>query len=227
MSRGVIIVTGATSGLGLELSEALAAKGDLVIGISRTLETSGRFKSLLESEQAHHIAGNVADPSTVEAAFQLSRDCGKLKMVINCAGVGVFGPVGSYSKSHIDEALNGNLIGTILFSEAAYREFKVGGGTIVNIMSTAANTPRQNEAVYCAAKSGAKAYTESIRLEAKGTKVRVIAVYPGGMNTPFWAHSHGNTGADSAKFAKPAEVASVVVEILKAKESSYVSDIVI
>ena len=58
--------------------------------------------------------------------------------------------------------------------------------TIVNIMSTSALIGRAEETIYCAAKWGARGYTEALRTELKGTKRNIIAVYPGGMKTDFW-----------------------------------------
>jgi short-subunit dehydrogenase len=78
---------------------------------------------------------------------------------------------------------------------------------IVNVMSTAALTGKPNETVYCAAKWGARGYTEALRAEAKG--VRVVAVYPGGMNTPFWAGD-----GKAAGFMDPGEVAGKIVSAI-------------
>lgn len=93
-------------------------------------------------------------------------------------------------------------------------------------MSTAATTPRANETVYCAAKWGARGFTEALRVEAKGTPLRILAVYPGGMNTPFWSRTRGG-GTDSSRFMSPGEVAAAICEAVRPRSSCYVSDLVL
>lgn len=220
------IVTGISSGLGCEISYGLIKQGYYVVGISRKKSENDLWLQSLNSNLASHIFGDVCDPETIQSAFEEAEKRGNLDLVINCAGQGIFGPAGEYAFSDIQDVLKGNLIGTILFSEAAFKRFKNSGGTIVNVMSTAAHVARANEAIYCASKWGARGYTESLRLEAKNTPVNVIAVYPGGMNTEFWKNSRG-VDVDSSKFMDVSEVADVIIETIFSKSSCYTSDIVI
>jgi len=226
MKNKVAIITGASSGLGLELAMKLVTQNHLVVGISRRKPTDPRWIQYHKEKKMVYVSGDVSLESTVKDAFAAADQLGNVDTVINCAGVGVFGPVVSFSRQDIDNVMRGNLIGMILFSEAAMLKFKSSGGTIVNIMSTAAQVARTNEAIYCAAKWGAKGYTETLRLEAKGTGVRVIAVYPGGMNTRFWVEAKGSK-VDASKFMPPAEVASMIMDALTNRTSGYPSDIVI
>lgn len=226
MSDSVAIVTGVRSGLGKELGVALADEGCFVVGVSRRAAESGPWSEKVRSGAAHHIVGDVGVPETVEAAFEFADTRGNLNLVVNCAGQGIFGSAGNYDRKDIDDVLQGNLIGTILFSEAAFSRFKTSGGTIVNVMSTAAHVPRAGEAIYCASKWGARGYTESLRLEAKGSLVRVIAVYPGGMSTEFWRNARG-AEIDSSKFMDPTEVVRAIIDAIKPNTTSYISDIII
>jgi short-subunit dehydrogenase len=100
------------------------------------------------------------------------------------------------------------------------------GGFIVNVMSTAATMARAQECIYCAAKWGARGFTESLRLEAKKTPVKIVSVYPGGMKTPFWSERAGMQPNTSA-FMEPSEVAGVIVDNVLDKSSLYVADMVI
>ena len=168
----------------------------------------------------------MADDNTVDAAFLKAMDAGYPTVLVNCAGQGVFGPVGTQGRLDVDDVLAGNLIGTILFCERAFRVFRPGEGVIVNVMSTAAQVGRANEAIYCASKWGARGYTESLRIEAKKTKLRVIAVYPGGMRTPFWEQARGVV-QDASSFMDPEEVTAAIIECIRSRRTSYTSDIVI
>jgi uncharacterized protein len=118
------------------------------------------------------------------------------------------------------------LIGTILFSDAAYNRFKVTGGMIVNVMSTASNIGRVNETIYCASKWGAKGYTEALRAESKGTPVKIISVFPGGMRTDFWSLARGSKVNPEA-FMDPKEVAEIIMNAIDPRKGAYVSDITI
>ena len=226
MSNDICLITGATSGVGLALATRLISRYSIV-GVSRRPPTNSRWISL-PSDRCHHVIGDVADPKTVAVAFDTCSEHGQLRVLINCAGAGVFGAAGSYSAEDVTEALRGNLIGTILFADRAFAAFKesFSSGIIINVMSTAAQVGRANETVYCASKWGARGYTEALRLEAKGTGIRVIGVYPGGMNTPFWRNAR-NSSVDSSKFMNPDDVAAMIVAALPDNLAAYVSDLVI
>jgi len=185
----VAIVTGASSGLGRAIAELLAQRMP-VVGVSR------------------RDFGDASDPATARRAIEAAEKLGAIEILVNCAGAGVFGPVGSYDVESIDKVLDANLKSTIVFCNAVFP--RMTEGTIVNVLSTAALIGKPNESVYCAAKWGARGYTEALRAEAKGTKVRVISVAPGGMDTPFWPERREN-------FMDPRDVAAVIVDAIERK----------
>ncbi len=221
-----IILTGVSSGLGLALGMQLLDAGTHVVGVSRRESTDAAWNAAVADGRATHILGDVADEQTVTRAFAAAAAIGELSRVINCAGAGVFCPAGEATPQLVDTALRANLIGLILFSDAAFAAMKSAGGTIVNIMSTSAHIARTEETLYCAAKFGARGYTESLRLEAKGSPVDVVAIYPGGMESNFWRDAIGTT-RDGAGFMDPADVARTILDALDAPQSSYTSDITI
>jgi short-subunit dehydrogenase len=186
----VAIVTGASSGLGLEIAQQLRDRGTLVVGVSRRTSAD--------------ISGDASKRQTAVRAIEAADNLGTLDLLINCAGLGVFGPAGSYDESSIAAVIDSNLIATINFCEQLFPRFAENGGTIINVLSTAALVGKANESVYCAAKWGARGYGESLKAEAKGTKARIIAVAPGGMNTPFWSEPRSG-------FMNPADVATTII----------------
>ncbi|MBV8546739.1 MAG: SDR family NAD(P)-dependent oxidoreductase [Acidobacteria bacterium] len=190
----VAIVTGASSGLGLSIAALLQSRGKQVIGVSRR-ESAG-------------VSGDASKRETAVRAIEAAERCGTIDLLINCAGTGIFGPAGSYDEDAIAAIIKSNLIATINLCEVLFPRFKEHGGTIVNVLSTAALTGKANETVYCAAKWGARGYTEALKAEAKGTKARIIAVSPGGMNTPFWLEPRPG-------FMDPADVAAIVVDAIE------------
>lgn len=190
----VAIVTGASSGLGLSIAQLLRNRGTLVIGVSRRTTAD--------------VSGDAAKRETALRAVEAAERLGAIDLLVNCAGVGIYGPAGTYGETAIATIIDANLIATITFCEILFPRFKEHGGTIVNVLSTAALIGKVNETVYCAAKWGARGYTEALKAEAKGTKARIIAAAPGGMNTPFWPEPR-------PEFMDPDAVAAAIVDAIE------------
>jgi short-subunit dehydrogenase len=222
-----VLVTGAGSGLGKELATAFLDRGHKVVLVGRTKEKLLHYKERFDEDRALAIEADVAIQEQVERIFTESNRWGNQPhIVISCAGEGVFGEVGTFSQEDVQRVLAGSLIGTILVSQRAFVEMKDQGGFIVNVMSTAATMGRAQESIYCAAKWGARGFTESLRLEAKKTPVKIVSVYPGGMKTPFWSERAG-LQPNTSSFMEPSEVADAIVDNLLGKSSLYVSDLVV
>lgn len=211
----VAIVTGSSSGLGRAFAERLAARGTTVVGVSRRPDPD-------PIPGVEYVHGSVADQGTVDAAFEAARGAGDLTLVINSAGQGVFGDVGGYSVADIAAALEGNLVGLIAFTDRAVAEMQSDGGDIVCVMSTASKKLRPAESVYTAAKWGAKAYARTVREALKALKfpIRVIEVYPCGMNTRFWSDAIRPV-SDGSSFPSPDAIADNVLAALDQKADSY------
>lgn len=191
----VAIVVGASSGLGAALYESLR-KRMAVVGVAR---------------RGPEIRGDAALPETAKAAVDEARRRGTLNLLINCAGTGVFKPAGTYSPEDVATVFTSNVATTLAFCQAIYPLFRQqGSGTIVNVMSTAALVGKAGETIYCGAKWAVRGFTEALRVEAKGTGVRVVGVYPGGMKTAFWKGDPRDVGG----FMEPADVASAIVDAI-------------
>lgn len=195
----VAIVTGASSGLGREIALLLADRGRQVVGVARRAFHEPPIVS---------VAGDASRAETAAHAIDAAQQLGKIDVLVNCAGVGIFGPAGSYDSAAIGRVLDSNLVTTIVFCDALFPRFRDDGGTMVNILSTAALIGKANESVYCAAKWGARGYSEALRAEAKGTRARVISVAPGGMNTPFWEERRSD-------FMDPKDIAAIVMDAIE------------
>lgn len=217
--NSIAIVTGYSSGLGRSISESLLSAGWTVIGVARH-----RFSDPVENVNGLllQVQGSVVDQQTVDEAFRRAEELGGANLVVNCAGQGCFGDVGSYSASDVMTAIEGNLVGLIVFSDRAIQHMQDRGGDIVNIMSTAAKKYRPGESVYTAAKWGAKAYTRTVReaIKARKLKIRIFEVYPCGMNTPFWKTAIRPV-ADGSAFPEPGPIAAAILNAVFEASSSY------
>lgn len=186
LKEKVIVITGASHGLGAELARSFAKRGAKLI-------ISARNKSELDKTASELKAlAVVADVTKEEDIKKLAETTktkfGKIDLWVNNAGIWTARQeVERISLKIIREIIDVNLIGTIIGCREALKVMKAQKhGVIVNIVSVSALAGRKNEAVYSASKFGADGFTKSIRLEAIDFGVKVYGVYPGGMKTQIF-----------------------------------------
>ena len=180
MSKEIVIVTGGASGLGLELVKQFIEKGYFVCNIDRDLK---KMKILANTYKDNYkgFIGDISDSKFVKDTIDEISNLGNIKILINNAGEPSFKLPTKYEKEDIDKCFKG-LQGMILFSTETLKVKEEKDLKIVNIMSSAALRGNKQEAVYCATKWGERGYTESLKVAYKGTSVKVIGVYPVGIN---------------------------------------------
>lgn len=230
MKEKIALVTGGNSGLGFSITEELLKENIPVCIIGRNkmrLENACEELKTKYDTSVSYMQGDISNEHFVQEIFlNLEQENKRVEYLFNCAGVGRFGSVEENTKEKIDIAFNASLIGLILMSSNAINHMKELGGTIINIMSTAALKGNANESIYCAAKWGARGFTESLKTELKGSNIKVIGIYPGGMNTSFWSEECGSS-PDVSKFMKSEEVAEEIVHAIIERKSMYVSEMII
>jgi short-subunit dehydrogenase len=227
----ISVISGGTSGLGLEIAALMLESGKNVLILGRNKNkiesSSARLKSLSENSRAEVLSCNIGNENDVKG---VSSFLGKNKLTVeylfNNAGMGLFVKADKSTEALIDKIFEANLRGMILLtSEVLAITPEEEELTIVNIMSTSALVGRAEETIYCAAKWGARGYTEALRTELKGTRRNIIAVYPGGMKTDFWNIPGQNR--DTSSFMDPAEVAEKIVNAVMVTDKMFVTDITI
>ena len=221
---GHIIVTGAGSGLGRALTIGLVERGHRVSMMGR------RYHKLQEQEQrlgsaVVSIAADLAHHEEVEMAFGAAVAWGGLpSLVIHCAGVGEFGPVGVYTAEQVRRVVESNLVSTILVAQQTVRLIGEQGGVLANVLSSAAQTGKANESLYCASKWGMRGFLESLRAELKGSPLRLVNLYPSGIRSEFWDNSDH---VDPSSFMTPEDAAAYMLDALEARSSCHVTDLFI
>lgn len=214
----LVVITGGTKGLGLELVK-LFYKNQKVLVVSKTKRD--------EIDGVYYEYGNIADEDFIKAVYQKYAKDYNISFLINNAGLGLFGAPETNTKEKIDKVIQANLVGLILNTTYAIPLLNPEGARIVNILSTAALKGNVNESLYCSAKWGAMGYTESLKATYKGSKIKVVSVCPGGMNTDFWANNRDYVPVEkSAKWLNPKDVAEVIYENIT-NDKLCVSNIVI
>ena len=228
--KGLVLVTGGSSGLGYEIARVHLKNGDNVCILGRDHnplnEAVKDLRQVAGDAEIFSYKCNVANEEAVSNVFKSIQDKGyQINCLYNIAGIGLFGEPEKVSREMIDKLLEGNFIGLIVMSTHAIRAMKEDGGKIINVMSSAAKKANANESVYCGVKWGARGYSQAIAAALKGSKIQVMLVYPGGMNTPFWEGS--GMSPDLSKFMKPDEVANSIYNAVMGDTSLKISEIAI
>jgi uncharacterized protein len=227
----VCIISGGSSGLGFSLAAKLLRNGMNVIILGRDseklIQAAEWLQTGLEYYRVTPVVCNIGKEKDVRKLgdFLRSQDM-TVEYLFNNAGQGLFAKAETSTSLMIDSTFEANLKGMILLTSEI---LKITPGneelTIVNIMSTSSLFGRNEETIYCAAKWGARGYTEALRTELKGTKRNIIAVYPGGMKTDFWKAPGQNR--DISDFMEPDEVAEKLINAVLVSDKMLVTDITI
>lgn len=223
------VVTGAARGIGLALTESLVERGGRVAMADLDAEA---LQAAAEAWGDHVLAvsGDVASGRDVAALARAAGDWAGERGVagwINNAGLARHRWIPDYTEEEIDLMLAVNLKGTILGSQAALRLMRPHRrGHILNIVSTAGLRGIPGETVYCAAKWGARGFTQGLGEEAAPHGIRVTAVLPGGVATAFWKDAM-ERHAPMEKFLTPAQVAETVIRLIEMDDACVPCEITI
>ncbi|MBW3077742.1 SDR family oxidoreductase [Bifidobacterium simiiventris] len=225
--RGIAIVTGSALGLGYELTRQLIERGWFVAGIDFNAERQDALAEKFPSDVYRGYVGDVSDEAFVRQSVAEIKALGHIDLLINNAGQPSFKVPTGYEAADIDKCLKG-LRGMILWSVETLKADEETDLKIANVMSTAATRGNANESVYCATKWGEKGYTQSLKAAYKGTSVKIVGVYPGGIDTAFYRDSHDYVSEEKQHtFMNPAELAEVILFNLVNDANLTVSDILV
>lgn len=211
----VVVITGATKGLGKALTGEFASE-------SAKLVISGigpELNEIASSINAVAIRTDVTDETQVRNLAESAVSAlGRIDIWINNAGVWLpHGPVEEVSADKARKVMDVNFWGTLFGCREALKIMKrQGGGTIINILSVRAVDPRAGEAIYGASKFAANGLSAALRLELEPQGIQVVSVYPGGMRTDLFREKMPE---NYAEFMDPAEVARKIVDNLKLDRS--------
>ncbi len=196
----VALVSGAAGGIGAAVADRLEEDGAVVVRCD-VVDRPGM--AYCDVRDARSCAGAVA------AAVG---DHGRLDVLANVAGVGGASLIGDMTPEAWRQVLEVNLTGTFLLSQAALPALVTTKGSIVNMGSVAGLRATPYNAAYCASKGGVVMLTKSMAIEVAKAGVRVNAVCPASVDTPFLRSFVVPPGADLSLFARAASPMGRVIE---------------
>ncbi|WP_227317191.1 SDR family NAD(P)-dependent oxidoreductase [Cedecea davisae] len=225
-----VIVTGASSGIGLAIAEAYLDRGYNVVGNGRTLKRlQTAAASLGNPPNFLPIAGDISLPVTAEKLFKEAIAAfGKVDILINNAGIFIPKPATEYSEQDIDALINTNLKGFLFPSQqAASHMSKNKAGHIVNITASIALQPNVKVPALLPVmiKGGLNEATRGLALELAADNVRVNAVAPGIIETPLHSDYSGSIGflSSLSPSGRTGKTQDVVDAVLYLTDSTFVS----
>ncbi len=188
----VVLVTGASSGIGEATAVALAAAGAKVALAARRQERLATLAQRIAEQggQAITLDVDATDEAQVSDMVQRTQaENGRVDILVNNAGVMLLGPIENANTEDWRQMVNINLLGLMYATHAVLPVMKAQGeGHIVNISSVAGRTARAGSAVYNATKWGVCAFSEALRQEVYKDKIRVTVIEPGAVATELTEH---------------------------------------
>lgn len=179
----VALVTGASKGIGAEIAARLAADGAAVaVNYSSSKQGADRVVAAIAAKGGKAVAvhGNLADPSDVKKVVaETVKALGPIDILVNNAGIYEFAPLDGITPEHFRKQFDLNVLGLLLVSQEAVRNFNAAGGSIINISSSASTIAPPNTAVYTATKASVDAISSVLSKELAPRKIRVNTINPG------------------------------------------------
>jgi len=226
----VLLITGASGGLGRAIIDAcmpyarelrlythskytsLCLHKELARMNGTAIVSTSWEETLRDLEEHPKNMGYQIPPEVVKC--RLSKYAVGLDVLINNAGVGLFGQLEEFGWRQISDVVGTNLMETIWWSQQAYEDMKRRGrGLIINIASTAGLKGFPYHSVYCASKFGVVGFSQALNEEGRKYGVRVSCVCPAGIETDFWKKARKDVR--DAGFMKPADVAHAIADLVR------------
>jgi len=204
----VMVITGASSGIGLATAQAAARKGTKVVLAARSQKTLEKIVKQLEAEGAHAVAvvADVSDRDQVqEIADMAIARFGRIDTWVNNAGLSIYGRLDEVSEEDSRRLFDTNFWGIVHGSLVALPHLKKHGGALINVGSEVSEAVVPLQGMYSATKHAVKGFTDALRVEIEQVDqalVSITLIQPTAVNTPFPQHAR-NYMAQEPKLPDP------------------------
>ena len=218
LEQQVMVITGASSGIGLVTAKQAAQRGARLIIAARNGNDLARAVEDIRrlGGRAVHVVADVADPAQVERiAAAAVAEFGRIDTWVNNAAVSMYGRITDLSIDDMRRQMDVNYWGQVYGSRVAVPHLRERGGALINVASALADRAIPLQGNYCAAKHALKAFTDALRmeLEEQGVPISVTLVKPASVDTPFFEKAKTYLGVEPQP-VPPVYAPEVVSEVI-------------
>ena len=190
LNEQVMVITGATSGIGLKTARMAAKQGAQLMLVARNEEALVQLCAEINSAggRAIHYAADVADERSLrDAAHKAVSEFGRIDTWVNNAGVAIYGKLTDVLEDDSRRLFETNFWGVVAGSRVAVGHLRENGGALINVGSEVSDSPVVLIGMYAASKHAVKGFTDALRmeLEADGVPISVTLIKPTAIHTPF------------------------------------------
>jgi short-subunit dehydrogenase len=219
LNEQVIVITGASSGIGLATARAAAKKGAKLLLASRNKEALTEIEQQLSAEGGNvkHIVADVGKREEIQKISDAAIEhFGGFDTWVNNAGVSIYGRLEEVSDEDHHRLFDTNFWGVVYGSLVAAKHLKNKGGAIINLGSVLSDVAIPIQGMYSATKHAVKGFTNAFRieLEDEGADISVTLIKPAAINTPYTQHAKNYTGKAATlppPVYQPEEVANAIL----------------
>ena len=228
--KGLVLVTGASTGIGREISRKLCHENYEVILASRS---TGKLQKL-EKEFSkngylfHLIKCDISIEKDVKNLYRKSTEIGFVSCIINNAGIGKFSSIDKISVKDWDDQININLRGSFLVTRFFIKSMiknKMGKLIFINSVAGKYGHSYPSSTAYVTSKYGLRGFSKSLRTDLRQHNIKVISIYPGAVDTNFWDTTNVDFPREEMLSAK--DISETIFHSIVAPNSSVLEEIVI
>jgi NAD(P)-dependent dehydrogenase (short-subunit alcohol dehydrogenase family) len=215
------LVTGGSSGIGFALAQMLKDEG---YGLTLVARRPDKLAAAAEELGAESFAANVADDAAcAEVVARHAEKWGGMDVLVNSAGLGIWGNFGDLDTKRLDLQLDVNLRGTFVVTREALPMLRESGGQILTLASIAGTVPTPGLSIYGATKAALIAWTNSLNREEAAHGIRATALCPAFVATPMtdW------TGLSAEEMIQPEDIVELSRALLRLSPKARVPTIVV